>query len=157
MFSWPLKLNKQQKKLRSLVAREAYFRFSALPASFSWFGITMLDNVDFLLPIILPCTEKLQQYERLGEKAEPTVSTCSKWLQLKHIKCELSPPVFHSREAKSCSGQSIYKRLRIQEAGCGDCFKSPPGMRQEKHKEAKHMTLSLKRFLLRNRSGHHFG
>lgn len=111
-------------------AREAYFRFSDLHASFSQFSAAVLDNLAFLLLIILPCTEKTPKYQSL----EWTASTGSKWLQPKHITCELSPLLSYSPEAESCSGSFIYKRLRIQKALCGNCFKSVPCVQQEKYR-----------------------
>lgn len=123
----------KKKKARNLGkpgAREAYFGFSDLHASFSQFSAAVRDNLAFLLLIILPCTENPPKYESL----EQTASTGSKWLQPKHITCELSPLLSYSPEAVSCSGRSIYKRLRIQKALCGDCFKSLPCVQQEKYK-----------------------
>jgi hypothetical protein len=60
-------LKKEEKSLRlgEPGATAAYFRLSDLPASFSQFRVALLDNFDFLLLIIPPCTEKPQQCQRL--------------------------------------------------------------------------------------------
>lgn len=104
--------------------RAVYCELSGWPESFSLVCVAELNSA--YSPLVIPhyAPQCPNNSKSLGERAGPAVSQHNERLQPKHIRCDLSPLLFHSLQAKSCSRHCIYKRLGSRQ-GCAETAVNP--------------------------------